>query len=380
MRTRILLAGGGTGGHLYPALNLASALRRRAAEEPRLMYVGAERGLEARVLPERDLPYRLLPMHPIYRSRTWRNWRLLAGLPAVWWGLRKAFRDLEPHLVVGTGGYASGPPLLYGRRTGRATALQEQNAAPGLVTRWMASRVDQVHLGFPEARGLIRPDRETRVFSHGNPVDVDPAGERERPPWWPEGRVALVVGGSQGARGLNGRLLEDLRSAERWPGQEVQLVWIAGPAHVDVVRQGVAETPWADRVRVVPFVEGLGGLLSGVELAVCRAGAMFVSELTAAGVPSVLVPFPDAAGGHQEENARRLAQAGAAEVRLEEELAPGELWEAVCGVLGDPERRDAMASAAAERGRPDAADRIADDLLALAARRAGPEGEDGRDR
>lgn len=376
MRTRILLAGGGTGGHLYPALNLAASFRRRAAEEPRLMYVGARRGLESSVLPERDLPHRLLPMHPIHRSRPWRNWRLVATAPAVWWALRELFRDLEPHLVVGTGGYASGPPLLYGATAGCATALQEQNAAPGLVTRWMAPRVDQLHLGFPEARGSVRPGPETEVFAYGNPVDVEPDSDGSTPPWWPEGRVLLVVGGSQGARGLNRRLLDDLRAAREWPGRDLWIVWVSGPAHEDEVRESVAGTPWDDRIRVVPFIEGLAALLPRVELAVCRAGAMFVSELTAAGVPSVLVPFPGAAGGHQEANARRLSDAGAAEVRLEERLAPGELWSLVRRIAGDPERLEAMSEAARERGAPDAADRIADELLDLAGRRASREGRD----
>lgn len=373
MRTRIMLAGGGTGGHLYPALNLAAALRRRADQEPRLLYVGAERGLEATVLGERDLPHRLLPMHPILRSRPWRNWRLLASAPAVWWGLRRAFRDLEPHLVVGTGGYASGPPLLYGLGSGCATALQEQNAAPGLVTRWMSRRVDQVHLGFPEARGRLRVQAEAEVFAYGNPVEME-APDAAPPPWWPEGRIVLVVGGSQGARGLNRRLLEDLRQSRSWPDGDVRVVWVTGPAHEDEVRDGVTDTPWADRIRVVPFVEGLAALLPEVELAVCRAGAMFVSELTAAGVPSVLVPFPGAAGGHQEENARRLADAGGAEMRLEGRLDPGELWTLVQEILADPERHGAMAEAARERGAPEAADRIADELLRLARREVDREG------
>lgn len=367
MGARILLTGGGTGGHLYPALNLADALKRR---EPsvELFYLGARRGLEAQVLPGRGIPFRLLRMQPIYRSRPWRNWRLLVSAPSVVAGLARAFRHWDPGLVVGTGGYASGPPLAWAKLTGRSTALQEQNARPGLVTRWMAPRVDQIHLGFPEALEHLSPGPGTQTFTFGNPVAA--AGTPSTTFDWPEGRVILVAGGSQGAAGLNRRLLADLEGAASWP-ENATLVWITGPAHLEAVRRSVDELPRADRIRVVPWIEELGAQLDRVDLAVARAGAMFVSELAAAGVPAILVPFPGAAGDHQHVNARALSEAGAALVREESDLAAAELWGLVGELLADRERLRRMADAAAARGAPDAADRIAAELLGLARRRGG---------
>lgn len=365
---RIVLAGGGTGGHLVPALNLARALRR-ADPDARLLLVGAERGVERSILPGSGFSYRLLPMEPLYRSRPWRNWRLLRSAPAVAAGLAKVFRELDPQLVVGTGGYASGPAVVWGRLSGRRTALQEQNAWPGLVTRWLARHVDQLHLGWPEVADRLRPGRRTVVFAHGNPVA--PPGQPPRLRYsWPSGRVVAVLGGSQGARSLNRILLADLEEGPPLP-PGTSLVWIAGPAHAGEVRERAGALPFGDRVRVEPFIPELGAQLERVTLAVSRAGAMQLSELAAAGVPAVLVPLPGSAGGHQSYNASALEEVGAA-LRLEEEaLRPGKLWGAVYALLEDAERRRAMAEAMRARGRPHAAERIAADLLALAASSGG---------
>lgn len=374
MGARILLAGGGTGGHLYPALNLAAALRA-ARPDLELMLVGASRGIEARVLPGAGVPYRLLPMEPLRRSRPLRNWRLIVTAPAVLAGLREVFRELDPQVVVGTGGYASGPAVLYGLLSGRRTALQEQNAIPGLVTRRLASRVDRVFLGYPEAADRLNVGRNTRVLAWGNPVAtrIPPNRESDRPGGpgtdgfkWPGGRLVGVIGGSQGARGLNELLAADLLEAERWP-EDTTLVWISGPRHLDSVNAAVAATRWADRIVTVPWVDDLGARLSGLSLVISRSGAMFCSELAAAGVPAVLVPFPAAAGDHQRHNAAALESAGAAVMLEERTMKRGELWGEVLDLLAEEERLLRMASEMRARGRPDAAERIAGELLDLAA-------------
>lgn len=373
MTGRVLLTGGGTGGHLQPALNLADALRR-ARPEVELMYVGARRGLEAEVLPGRDLRHRLLPVHPLRRRRPWRNWRLAAYAPAVAVGAGRIGRSFDPEVVLGTGGYASGPMVVWARLAGRPLVLQEQNAEPGLVTRWMAGAADQVHLGFPEAAGRLSAGAETEVHAPGNPV-APPGG----PPTfdWPEtGRVLLVAGGSQGARGLNDRLLADLREVQAWPS-DLEVVWVAGREHADRLRDAAERLPWGDRVRVVPWIEELGRQLDRVDMAIARAGAMFVSELAAAGVPSLLVPYPAATGGHQRANAAALEEAGAAVVREERALGEGQLWAEASRILADRERLASMAAAARSRGAPEAADRIAEAVLRLA---DGPADGPGRTR
>jgi UDP-N-acetylglucosamine--N-acetylmuramyl-(pentapeptide) pyrophosphoryl-undecaprenol N-acetylglucosamine transferase len=368
---RILLAGGGTGGHLYPALNLARALRH-ADPAVRLAFIGARRGIEARILPESGYPYRLLPMQPLYRSRPWRNWRLVASAPAVLRGISRAFSEWDPELVVGTGGYVSAPALFWAYRRGVRTAIQEQNAEPGLVTRLLASRVDQVHLGYPEAAERLDVGERTRVFAYGNPVAAGTIGTpgASRYPW-PAGKVLLVAGGSQGAEGLNRRLVEDLAATSSWP-EGTTMVWATGVGHHAWVAERVALLPFADRIRVEPFIDDLGAQLHRVSLAIARSGAMFLAELAAAGVPAVLVPFPGAAGSHQTANARAVQAAGGAVMREESELQAGELWELACGILGDEPKRLRMAEASGERAAPDAAERIALELLELIASAPSP--------
>ena len=368
----ILLAGGGTGGHLYPALNLAAAFRR-LAPDLECVFLGGRRGLEARVLPDSGYRFRLLPLQPLYRQRPWRNWRLLASAPAVLAGVRRAFRDFDPALVVGTGGYVAAPALACARLRRVPVAIQEQNAAPGLVTRLFAPGVDQVHLGYPEAEARLRLRDGARLSALGNPVapgGSDGAGGGFE---WPAGRNLLVFGGSQGALALNRAFLRDLEwvaeTGEPWPAG-VSVVWIAGPAHADRVSERVSALPFGGRVRVVPYIDDLGRRLGGAALALCRAGAMSLAELCAAGRPAVLVPLPTSAGGHQLTNARALARAGAAELCEEEGLVPGDLWAACRDILTDETRLRRMSAAAASRGRPDAALDIAGEMLTLLDRAA----------
>ncbi|MCL7974875.1 MAG: UDP-N-acetylglucosamine--N-acetylmuramyl-(pentapeptide) pyrophosphoryl-undecaprenol N-acetylglucosamine transferase [marine benthic group bacterium] len=375
MGARILLAGGGTGGHLMPALNLAAALRE-ARPDVELMLVGAERGIEARVLPEAGVPFRLLPMQPLSRRRPLDNWRLLSTAPAVVAGLARIFRELDPQVVVGTGGYASGPAVLHGIFAGRRTALQEQNAIPGLVTRRLAPRVDMVFLGYPEAADHLQAGARTRVLAWGNPVAARrPNGMQNGAGGfrWPEGRVVAVIGGSQGARGLNDQLAADLAAARRWP-EGTTLVWVTGPDHLTSVREAVEATPWAERILTVAWIDDLGARLSGIDLAIARSGAMFCSELAVAGVPAVFVPFPAAAGNHQVHNAAALEAAGAAVMLEERSMKTGDLWEEVLALLAEEERLLQMAEAMASRGRPDASGRIAGELLDLAADRSTEDG------
>ncbi|HEX6937775.1 MAG TPA: undecaprenyldiphospho-muramoylpentapeptide beta-N-acetylglucosaminyltransferase [Longimicrobiales bacterium] len=374
-KTRILFAGGGTGGHLYPALALAAAMREQRPDVE-VHFIGARRGVEARVLPAAGEPHTLLPLEPIRRDRVWRNWRLVPSVARSAAGLNRVFRTLRPRLVVGTGGYASGPACAWALLRGVPLAVQEQNSYPGLVTRWVSRWARQVHLGFPEAERHLRPGPRTEVFALGNPIrppdpTLDRAACRRGFGLGAEGVVGLVVGGSQGSRALNEALAGALEAvaAGRLEGRPagLRLLWATGPAHVDAVRRRLAPLGVEDWVHIVGYIEDMPRALAAADFALSRAGAMATAELMAWGVPALLVPLPTAAADHQTHNARALAEAGAAECIAESELSPEQLWTALCGIAGDAGRREAMAARARARARPDAAREIAKHMLALVA-------------
>lgn len=371
---RVLFAGGGTGGHLYPALTIAAALR---AERPQVEvhFVGARRGVESRVLPAQGVPHTLLPLEPLRRDRPWRNWRLVPAMVRTARGLGALFRRFRPGLVVGTGGYASGPACAYGLLRGVPVALQEQNSYPGLTTRWLSRYARQIHLGFPEARAYLHPGRRTEVFVTGNPIRVpdpslDRAGCRAKFGLAADSTVVLVVGGSQGARALNEALaaaLEQVASGAlpaRPDGLEI--LWATGPANLDSVRRRLGPLALDGWVRVVGYIDDMPAALASADLALSRAGAITTAELLAWGIPAVLVPLPTAAADHQTHNARALEASGAALCVPEPELTPVRLWDELRGLATAGERRTVMAARARERARPDAAREIARKLIALA--------------
>ncbi len=375
MAYRAIIAGGGTGGHLYPALNIADALRRSARDGIEVLLVGAKRGIEARVLPERGVPHRLLPLEPVYRARPWRNWRLVAAAIRSVREIRALFAEFAPDLVVGTGGYAAGPVVAWAVARGIRTALQEQNSYPGLTTRWLAPYVDQIHLGYEEAMTYLWPSPDALVRVHGNPIR------------WPEprphpdtvraelglgpGRVVLVAGGSQGAAALNEALLTAIEAVNTGAlpplPPDARLLWSTGPRHYADVSRRLGRLGDKVPARTVPYIEAMERALAVTTLAVSRAGALMLSELCAWGIPSVLVPYPHAAAQHQLRNARALEAAGAAVVVEESELrrAPDRLWRTVLDLLNAPWDLEAMARASSERGNPHAADQIAADLWRL---------------
>jgi len=335
---KILIAGGGTGGHLVPALAIADAVRA-ARPDAALLLVGAIRGIEAQVLDRGPYRYVLLPFEPLYRRAWWRNARWVGRAPRLVLAVDRLLREEQPAIVVGTGGYASGPLLWRAQRRGLPTALQEQNAFPGLATRWLARRATQVHLGFPEAAARLRPGPQTQLFTFGNPVRLDgppdrsPEARREARGTFgldPARPCVLVFGGSQGARALNVALAGALASAHL---AETSVLWATGPAHEAALRHLAVP----GRVAVRGFFDPIALAYRASDLVVGRAGAMTVAEVCAWGLPSILVPLPSAAADHQAHNARALAEAGAAVWLPEESLGAERLGREIEALLRAPE-------------------------------------------
>jgi len=373
---RVLFAGGGTGGHLYPALNLGEAVKR-ADPQAEVFFVGAQRGVESRVLPEKGVAHQLLPLEPIRRAQPLANWRLFPAMFNSLAGLRRIFGTFKPELMVGTGGYASGPAALWALLRGVPVALQEQNSYPGFVTRKLAGRVRQLHLAFPEARKYLKPGKRTEVFEYGNPIQqpdlsVDRAAARQRFGLG-DGIVCLVTGGSQGARAVNEALLADIRAVVEGrleaPPPGFEILWATGTGNYDGISARLGEMGRPAWVKAHPYIQDMPGALASANFAVSRAGAMSLAELTAWGIPSILVPLPTAAANHQHHNAVALAEAGAALMLSERDLGLGRLWGDIMALARHDARRAEVAAKAKARGRPDAADRIAAELLRLVGER-----------
>lgn len=364
MTVRVMFAGGGTGGHLYPGLAIARALVRQAPEvQP--FFVGALRGIERDVLPKTEFEHLLLDLHPIYRQQPWKSWRTVRGFGSAWSLLTRENRARPAATVIGTGGYASGAALAFALAHGIPLQLQEQNSIPGITTRFFARYARAVYLGYPEAKAKLHPGAHTELFDSGNPIDPPPSPRPSRAAaraaWgFPAsgGHIVLAFGGSQGARPLNdaiGALLDAGLPAG------VRMIWGTGQGSYDRYARYESE-----QVRVRPYLSPIQDAYAAADLALTRAGALTVAELCAWGIPSLLVPLPTAAADHQRANARALEAAGAALVIEQDELSATKLRGALAELLSAPERLAQMAESASSRGRPDAAERIASWILRLA--------------
>lgn len=355
---KIMIAGGGTGGHLMPALAIADELAARPGVE--VVLIGSEKGIEASILPERSHRYRLLPFQPIHRRRFWRNVAWLLLVSKVFRLTKRLILEERPSLVVGTGGYVAGPVLYTAHRAGIPIALQEQNAYPGLTTRWLARAAQQIHLGFPEARALLRAD-PARVFDTGNPIKPpDGAGREEARHRLgiPENKmVLLVMGGSQGSASINSVIAEALETFLA----DVVVLWSTGSATFEEYR-GLDNPP---NRQVRSFWDPISEAYSAADLVVGRSGAMSAAEFCAWGLPSIQIPLPSAAADHQTRNARALEAAGAAIHLPQSALTPERLGSMVKELLQSDSQLGEMGRFAARRGRPESASKVASQLLSI---------------
>ena len=366
-----VFSGGGTGGHLYPALALSRALEDRRPDVS-MFFVGAERGLEARILPERKLDHMLLRIEGLRRDSLWKNLRVIALLFSAVRQVTEAFQRLRPSLVVVTGGYAGGPAGLAAILTRTRLVLQDQNSLPGITTRFLSPFAREVHVAFPESLAALPRGARTKTRLSGNPIRPPVRLERDRAAAAfgldPDGAVVLVVGGSQGSRALNRATLEAVARVTRAGvsrPSSLQILWSTGLSHLSEVEAALGELGRPSWVRPVGYIDEMPMALSVTDLAVSRAGAMATSEFLAWGVPAILVPLPTAAEDHQTKNALALSEGGAALCFSEEALTGEILWEAIEALIREPEARMRMSRAALQRGRPNAAREIASSLERL---------------
>ena len=358
---RIVIAGGGTGGHLYPGIAVARELLRRAPDA-QVTFAGTARGLEARVVPQEGFALDVIRSGGLKGKSIGARLRGVALLPVSGADAWRLLTRRRPHLVIGVGGYSSGPVVLLAALRGTPTLLLEQNAVPGLTNRLLARVVDAAAVTYDSSL----PYFGAKGFVTGNPVRAGFVAREEgqthdgRP-----GQPArvLILGGSQGAHAIN---LALVAAAPRLAatGTRLALTHQTGERDLDLVRDGYRRAGLAARVE--PFLHDMAREMGAVDLVVSRAGATTLAEITAAGRPSILIPLPTATDDHQRKNAEVLQRAGAADLLHQRDMTGDALADALLALAGDAERRGRMGRAAAGLARPDAAGRIAERALALA--------------
>jgi UDP-N-acetylglucosamine--N-acetylmuramyl-(pentapeptide) pyrophosphoryl-undecaprenol N-acetylglucosamine transferase len=362
---RIVIAGGGTGGHLYPGIAVAREWLSRQPDA-QISFAGTARGIEARVVPREGFALDLIRSGGLKGKSLIdrvRGASLLPSSVADAWRIVSARR---PHVVIGVGGYSSGPVVLVAALRGVPTMLLEQNAVPGLTNRLLARFVRAAGVSFESTKEFFG----SKAFVSGNPVRpefvaaVGPSQESGVDEHAAITRV-LVFGGSQGAHAINVAMVAAAAELAAG-GAAVHLTHQTGERDLEMVRAGYREA--RIQADVEAFLYDMGRQIGRADLIICRAGATTLAEITAAGKAAVLVPLPTATDDHQRRNAEALADAGAAEVLLQSGLTGHTLAERILALVSDPDRRARIATAAHALARPDAARVIVDRALELTAR------------
>lgn len=361
MVRRIILSGGGTGGHIYPAVTIAEELSK--IEPTDFLFVGSENGLEKDIIPRMGYPITTLTLRGFERKITFENLETLYLTLKSLMTARYILRRFKPDAVVGTGGYVCGPILLAAALSGIPTVIQEQNVVPGITNRILSRFVDKIALGYQEAQQHMTK-KNACVFT-GNPVRADFTKKSKE-----ESRaelgipldhfMMLVTGGSRGAQQINAamkKVMSYYRDVEK-----VTICHVTGKQEYDKVRREVEsefELQKYPHLKVIPYVDNMPTVLSAADLAIYRAGAIGLAELTICGVPAILVPYPYATADHQRHNAQVLAKAGAAIVIEDRALTGEKLIKNIELLRHDSQRLEDMKRCSLMISKPDAARSIA---------------------
>jgi UDP-N-acetylglucosamine--N-acetylmuramyl-(pentapeptide) pyrophosphoryl-undecaprenol N-acetylglucosamine transferase len=345
---RVLVAAGGTGGHIYPGIAVAKEILRRAPRSE-VRFVGTARGLENKLVPQAGFELSIIDSAGLKNVGLVARARGLMVLPKSFVAARSLIRAFRPDVVIGAGGYVSGPVVLTAALLKVPTLVMESNALPGWTNRVLARFVDRAAVSFDAAMPFFRGN----AVLTGNPVrrEFFEIPNRVRQP----GQFSILVfGGSQGARAINEAMIAALPALAGLK-DVLRLTHQTGEADFAKVSSGYAEAGWAERVSVRKYIDNMVDAFADVDLVICRAGATTTAELIAAGKASVMIPFPLAADDHQRKNAEALEAAGAGKMILQQNLSGQRLAEEITILAREPERITAMEQAARKLARGDAA-------------------------
>lgn len=364
---RIIISGGGTGGHIFPAVSIANALREKCPEA-QILFVGAEGRMEMQRVPAAGYEIKGLPVAGFDRKHLWRNVSVLMKLFASRRIARRILTEFRPQVAVGVGGYASGPTLNMAQRMGIPTLIQEQNSYAGVTNKLLAKGAQRICTAY---EGMERFFPAERILLTGNPVRQNllagaPAREDAlRAFSLAEGmKTVLIVGGSLGARTLNESVLQNLSLVRAQRG--VQFLWQTGKYYSAEITQRLAEAGCPDNLHVLDFISDMPAAYAVADLVISRAGAGSISEFCLLGKPVILVPSPNVSEDHQTKNAMALVQKDAALFCADAE-APRTLLPQAINAVNDAARLQTLSAHIQQLAKPDAAATIADEVLKLAA-------------
>jgi UDP-N-acetylglucosamine--N-acetylmuramyl-(pentapeptide) pyrophosphoryl-undecaprenol N-acetylglucosamine transferase len=358
---RVLIAAGGTGGHIYPGIAVANVLKERNSDTE-ILFVGTARGLETRIVPENGYQLALINSAGLKNVGFVNKLKGVALLPRSFWEARTLIREFKPDVVVGAGGYVSGSVLLTAHFMGKPTLVMDSNALPGFTNRRLARFVDKAALTFDAAV----PFFGEKAVVTGNPVRKEFFDIPSRKPG--ERVEVLIFGGSQGARAINDAIVAALPLLVDEKGH-FAFTHQTGEAQFEAVRTSYSESGWED-ADVRPYISEMVAAFDKADLIVCRSGATTCAEVCAAGKPAVMIPFPGAADDHQRKNAEALVDKGAARMVVQTELTPERIADEIVSLGRDPETLMKMGSSARGLARADAADAAADLIEGLCSRPA----------
>ena len=366
---RVIISGGGTGGHIYPAITIARAIAD--IEPTEFLYVGSKIGLENTLIPNEGIPFVTIDVRGLERKITFRNLVTLGKTAGSLLRAEQIIHKFNPDVVIGTGGFVCGPVLLAASLSGIPTLVQEQNVIPGVTNTILSRFVKCVALGYEEAADRFK--RKDILVYTGNPVRKDIlTGTRDHGRALlgldPDKFTLLVAGGSRGARSINNAMIEVHRYFR--DSRDIQILHVTGDHEYDRVvgqLEGIdGKGRYGEGSHIIPYLHHMPEALAAADLAVYRAGAVGLAELTVRGLPAILIPYPYAAEDHQRYNAQALVMCGAAKMILDKMLTGRELLEEIVHLKNDPEALKRMARASKSKGRPQAAHDIAELALSIA--------------
>jgi UDP-N-acetylglucosamine--N-acetylmuramyl-(pentapeptide) pyrophosphoryl-undecaprenol N-acetylglucosamine transferase len=353
---KIVVSGGGTGGHIYPALALIREIQKKT-KDAEFLYIGTKNGLESNLVPREKIPFQSIHITGFKRSLSLENaktvFRFLKGVRDS----RKILKEFNPDIVIGTGGYVCGPVVYAAAKLKIPTIIHEQNSVPGLTNKFLSRYVNRIAVCFQEAKEYF-PAKKV-VFT-GNPRATEVIGKdgilgRITAGLSTTMPVVLIFGGSRGARPINEAVIKSLSELGEKP---YQVLYITGEVHFEDVKKEIDLIGNPKNVIIKPFVHNMPEVLAGMDLVVSRAGATTLAELTSLGIPSILIPSPYVTNNHQEKNAKSLSDNGAAVLLHEKDLNSKTLVQQIDRIMMNKENLKDMKSKAKKLGVPDSAEKL----------------------